>query len=147
MLRSVTRKPAVGFIDLKDVLAYIRTANQIEKRCMAIAINSSNSLKEIKPGRIQKGIGSSRKTGRMFFFMENVASFFKSLQNRLFYVRSFRIVSFSFRNRVKAVDYCTKTNMNVMDVQFVRDSVNHFKMLHKGEDTYIGYFIDTKEID
>lgn len=49
--------------------------------------------------------------------------------------------------RTEMVEYCTEPNLNVMEVQFVRNGVDYFKMLYKGEPTCMGYFISENLID
>jgi hypothetical protein len=145
MLPTVTRKPSIGFIDLNDVLAYIRSAKQKELRTIQIVMaNRPRMTIELRPVKIEPGTGGSN---RNYHIKENLKTFFIALFRWLFYVRSFRITSLSLRNRIKAVEICNKANYNVMDLQFKRDSINYFKMLNKGEETSYGYYIDTKEID
>lgn len=122
-------------ITLTDVLCFLKTAKDSELRSVQIALGAK-SLK-----------GKSKLNHFIYWKKEAVKGFFRSVFHGLFYVRSFRVVSLSLVNRVKTVDLCTKANYNVMDIQFKRKSFYYFQMLHKGNPTGWGYFIDAKEID
>ncbi len=131
--RFATKYKPILTID--DVMVFIKSASESELRSIKIALGA----KDLK--------GKSKLAHFIYWKTESVKSFFRSVFQGVFYLKSFRISSLSLVNRVKVVDLCTKANYNVMDIQFVRKSIFYFQMLYKDSYTGYGYFIDGKEID
>jgi len=143
MLQAVTIEQVERSTNLIDVLNYIRTATSIERRVIEIRlINSGSMLVQKKPSLFKQVKAEIKYT---LFNLNYILK--KGIFNKLFYVRSFRVVSLPYHLRTEIVEYCNKANYNVMDVQFVREEMDYFSMLHKGEKTYLGYFIADNILD
>ncbi len=143
MLQSVTNEQAVRSTKLIDVLNYIKSANPIQKRAIEITLLNSGSFLIQKKPSLAKRIQAELKYA--WFELSYVLG--RGIFNKLFYVRSFRVVSLPYKLRAELVTYCNNANYNVMDLQFVRRELNYFSMLHKGEKTYLGYFIADNILD
>lgn len=143
MLPSLVRRSADDSVNLNSVLQFVGTASETQLRAVKIAISGKRYNTALRKDPVIKATLSLK----LSYMRHGIASFFRSVVNPRFYLRSFTIITLSKGVEEWTVDICNKAGYRVDQISFKRKSLYLFSMLNCNQETGLCYFTDDNCID